>query len=396
MAALVPAMLLLSARPSLAATPIASSVVDIDAPLQGTIAAPADAAIVIGNEDYGTLPDVPFAGRDARAFQGFLQYTRGIPADRIAFVGDATRDAMLGAVARATAKIGKGGTLWVYFVGHGAVDLSINDRVLVGADAADKPKSLSQQSVSLTELANACSGGGHRTILILDSSFQGVGRDGKEVFARWRYKAPPLSAYLPQDLMIWTAVAPDAGRAHARGHAARALHVLRRRRAPRVGRRRRSPAARRDGHARGGAHVGRAMRWAPSACIRRSSVGARRTSGISRAARWRRHRKGSPGPRQRRPSRPSTRESDPETAAALARMAEIRAQATREWTRVARDAAKGGPRARAALQQFLATYERRDGRDRRTDRRRDGRRGRDSTVALRAAGRFGPLIEDSA
>jgi hypothetical protein len=45
--------------------------------------------------------------------------------------------------------------------------------------------------------------------VILDASFQGVGRDGKEVFARWRYQAPPLAAYMPQDVMIWTGYAPD-------------------------------------------------------------------------------------------------------------------------------------------------------------------------------------------
>jgi hypothetical protein len=40
-------------------------------------------------------------------------------------------------------------------------------------------------------------------------------------------------------------------------------------------------------------------------------------------------------------------------------MAEIRASAKRDWASVAQDAARGGERARSALERFLATYDNR-------------------------------------
>ena len=348
MAALLPALFF----SSWATAPTAPLVVDIDAPLQGAIPAPADAAIVIGNEDYRTLPDVPFAGRDARAVEGFLRYTRGVSADRIAFVADATREEMLQALAHGAAKVGKGGTLWVYFVGHGAVDRSVNDRLLVAVDAADTPKALTQRSVSLTEVLTACHAPGRRTLAMLDASFQGVGRDGKEVFARWRYDAPPLAAYLPQDLMIWTAVAPDQDvrTYEAAQHGLFTYFAVGALRGWADGADRRTPdgmvtleeAHTWVGQAMGAFGVRPTLERGGSADLWDLSRGAMESAPSTAA---------STTPSFSAPTLHA--ESDP---AARARMAEIRANAKRDWERVAQDVARGGPRARSALERFLATY----------------------------------------
>jgi hypothetical protein len=350
MAALLTALLL----SSLAATPLQAPVADIDAPLQGAIPAPGDAAVVIGNEDYRTLPDVPFAGRDARAVEGFLRYTRGIAADRIAFVADGTRDEMLRALARGSAKVGKGGTLWVYFVGHGAVDRAVNDRLLVAVDAADTPKALTQWSVSLGEVLAACQAPGHRTLVILDAGFQGVGRDGREVFARWRYDAPPIAAYLPQDLMIWTAVAPDQDERTFEGaqHGLFTYFLVGALRGWADGANRRTPdgmvtleeAHTWVGQAMGAFGVRPTLERGGSADLWDLSRGAMESAPGAGAV---------PAPRQ---TAPIHARSDPSTTAALARMDEIRANAKRDWARVAKDAARGGERARSALERFLATY----------------------------------------
>jgi hypothetical protein len=191
------------------AAPLRPPVVDIDNPIPGAMPAATDAAVVIGNEDYRILADVPFAGRDARAMEGFLRYTRMIPADRITLVLDGTRDGMLSALTTGASEVQKGGTLWIYFAGHGAIDLATNDRVLVAVDAQDVPKLVAAQAVSLDQVVRIAHTPGHRTMVLLDASFRGVGRDGKEVFTRWRYTVPPLSVTLPQGLMIWTAAAPE-------------------------------------------------------------------------------------------------------------------------------------------------------------------------------------------
>ena len=310
---------------------------------------------MIGNEDYRTLPDVPFAGRDARAVEGFLRYTRGVSADRIAFVADATREEMLQALAHGAAKVGKGGTLWVYFVGHGAVDRSVNDRLLVAVDAADTPKALTQRSVSLTEVLTACHAPGRRTLAIFDASFRGVGRDGREVFARWRYEAPPLAAYLPQDLMIWTAVAPDQDERtyEPAQHGLFTYFAVGALRGWADGADRRTAdgmvtleeAHTWVGQAMGAFGVRPTLERGGSADVWDLSRGAMESAPSTAA---------STVPLSPQPTIHA--ESDPRTAAALARMAEIRADAKRDWARVAQDAARGGPRARSALERFLATY----------------------------------------
>jgi hypothetical protein len=352
--------LLLSSTLLLSATRGTAPLVDIDAPLQGPMATPADVAVVIGNEDYRTLPDVPFAGRDARAVEGFLHYTRGIPTDRVVFVADASRDAMLQAVARGASKIGTGGTLWVYYVGHGAVDLSTNDRVLVAADATDTPKSLARQSLSLTDVLTVCSGPGHRTLVILDASFQGIGRDGKEVFARWRFRAPPLAVYMPEGLMVWTAVAPeqDVRTFDSAQHGLFTYLFVGALRGWADGADRRAPdgmVTLEEAHtwvaeAMGSFGVHPTLERGGSADLWDLSRGA-----MEEAPRAIADTPAIAGGRQV-PAIPVAGKIDPDTAKAMARMAEIRARATQDWSRVAQEVAKGGPRARAALDRFLASY----------------------------------------
>lgn len=353
--AALPPVLLLS---SFAATPTSGPVSEIDAPLPGAMPAPTDAAVVIGNEDYRTLPDVPFASRDARAVEGFLRTTRGVPSDRIVFVADATRDAMLAALARGAASVGKGGTLWVYFVGQGAVDRSLNDRLLVAVDAADTPKALTQQSVSLTEVLTTCQAAGHRTLVILDAGFRGVGRDGKEVFARWRYEAPPLALSMPNDLMIWTAVAPeqDARVLGSAQHGLFTYFLVGALRGWADGADRRTPdgmVTLEEAHtwvaqSMGEFDVHPTLERGGAAGLWDLSRGAMESAPATIAGMT---------PAPTRAAIPAANDAD--DTAARAEMAEIRANAKRDWARVAQDTARGGERARSALEQFLATYDNR-------------------------------------
>ena len=53
------------------AQPAAAQWPDIGAPLRSGASAPQDAAVIIGNEDYARVPDVPYAVADAEAFRSF-------------------------------------------------------------------------------------------------------------------------------------------------------------------------------------------------------------------------------------------------------------------------------------------------------------------------------------
>jgi hypothetical protein len=241
----------------------------------------------------------------------------------------------------------------VYFVGHGAVDRALNDRLLVAADAPDTPKALAQQSVSLTEVLTACHAPGRRTLVLLDAGFQGVGRDGKEVFGRWRYDAPPLAAHLPQDLMIWTAVAPEQNeRTYEPAQHGLFTYFV-------VGALRGWADGASNRTADGMVTLEEAHTWVAQAM---GAFGVRPTLerggsadlwDLSRGA-MESPPSAAPAPRTLQPAIPAANDTD--DTEALARMAEIRANAERDWARVAQDVARGGTRARSALEEFLATY----------------------------------------
>ena len=84
----------------------------IDSPLKTGQSAKGDWAVVIGVEDYAFLPAPPYARRDAEAMYQFLQYTRGVPAQRMALlVSGTSRTKIERAVAEAGASVGPGGTV---------------------------------------------------------------------------------------------------------------------------------------------------------------------------------------------------------------------------------------------------------------------------------------------
>ncbi len=155
---------------------------DLQEPMRSGASAPEDAAVVIGLEDYPFLTGVPYARRDARAFQYFLQYTRGVPADRIQTLSSATPDAILRAVQAAASQAGPGGVTWVYFAGHGAGDPETGERLLVG----DTAKSTSAAdfvagSVPVEAIKRAASMGQAPVVLVLDACYNGLGRSGEQL-----------------------------------------------------------------------------------------------------------------------------------------------------------------------------------------------------------------------
>ena len=94
--------------------------------------APADAAVVVGIEDYFALPDVPFATRDATAVSDLLIYTIGVPTARVSVLTkQASKERIEASIRDAAAQVGDGGTLWVYFAGHGAASPTTGERLLL-------------------------------------------------------------------------------------------------------------------------------------------------------------------------------------------------------------------------------------------------------------------------
>ncbi|MBT3220392.1 MAG: SUMF1/EgtB/PvdO family nonheme iron enzyme [Proteobacteria bacterium] len=161
---------------------------DVDSPLKTGLTSSQDAGLVVGVEDYFKLPDVPYAVRDAEAFQKFLVHTRGVLLEHVRLLTDgANREQILAELAELAGMVGTDGVLWVYFAGHGAASPSNGERMLLGADVQTDPASFEARSVRLSELRRV---GEVKLVLVLDTCYAGKGRSGQDLLEGQRFAVP--------------------------------------------------------------------------------------------------------------------------------------------------------------------------------------------------------------
>jgi uncharacterized caspase-like protein len=172
------------------ATPAALVLPSIDGRLATGKKAKNEAAVVIGLEDYAFVPDVPYASRDADAFYNFLLYTRGVPRDRIAMLKSGSVEHIRRAVEDAGKSVGTGGTVWVYFAGHGAASPSTRQQVVLGDDARPDDISFDARSVPVADIQRLATSGGGDAMLVVDACFSGVGRGGSSLLGGARTLVP--------------------------------------------------------------------------------------------------------------------------------------------------------------------------------------------------------------
>lgn len=195
---------------TLALAGLAFALPSIDDPLKTGSKSPDDAALIIGIEDYTKLPDVPFARRDAEAFKDWAVYTKGILPSRIRMLNqDAVRELILGAAEDLGSSVRQGGTLWIYYAGHGAADPKTGERMLVGADAQSDERVFQARGVRLQELERLGSAGGGDIAMVIDACYSGVGRGGEDLVAGKRFVVPAYSRVVENNIMEWNAAGPD-------------------------------------------------------------------------------------------------------------------------------------------------------------------------------------------
>ena len=200
-------LLALIAEPSAAAP--ASGMPGLDEPARTGQRASTDAAVVIGVEDYTDVPDVPYARRDAQAFDDFVRYTRGIPDDRVTLLRDARSYEIERAVKDAGARVGPGGRVWVYFAGHGAMDPNGSRRLLLGRDASTDPDAFARFAVSVDDVRAWATSGGGEAVLVVDACYNGGGRTGEGVLTGGRRLAVPEYALTAtKQAAEWAATGP--------------------------------------------------------------------------------------------------------------------------------------------------------------------------------------------
>jgi hypothetical protein len=165
-----------------------------------------DAAVIIGNRQYGRLPDVPYADRDADAFALWAMHTRGIPVHRLHRVRNGSRRMMERALLDAMRSLGDDGTLWVYYAGHGVISPVSGQRMLLGSESVTDLERVDGSAISLEQLLGSAEdrGIGH-TVVIGDVSFVGANRDGAEIVPNIRYLTPSLESVSDPHATVWLA-----------------------------------------------------------------------------------------------------------------------------------------------------------------------------------------------
>lgn len=141
--------------------------------------------LIIGNEKYKRISEVPYATNDANVFAEYCQKTLGIPKSNIQVYTDATVNDMRHAVQTLTNKLqafkGEARAL-VYYSGHGYPDEASKMPYLMPVDgyATDVAKTGYNLNDAYDELAAAPS---QLTLFFIDACFSGTQRDGDMVLA---------------------------------------------------------------------------------------------------------------------------------------------------------------------------------------------------------------------
>ncbi|MES2643495.1 MAG: caspase family protein [Myxococcota bacterium] len=197
------------------ATPAGPRYPSLDSPVRTGAKAPNESAVVIGLEDYPFLGSgVPSARRDADAFDDLLVYTRGVPMQNIQTLKTGAREQILAAVERAASEAGKGGTVWVYFAGHGAANPRTGERMLLGDDVRADLAAFSTRGVGVSEIEQLVRAAGAKPLLVLDTCYVGAGRSGASIVGGTRLVVPayalaPQSGGANVGGAQWNAAGPD-------------------------------------------------------------------------------------------------------------------------------------------------------------------------------------------
>lgn len=95
-------------------------------------------ALIIGNEHYRDVADVPYAVNDARIFAKYCNLTFGIPEKNVIYLQDATftdiKKAVKNMEKKVSAKHGEAKVIF-YYAGHGIPDIKTNKAYMLPVDA---------------------------------------------------------------------------------------------------------------------------------------------------------------------------------------------------------------------------------------------------------------------
>lgn len=157
--------------------------VDVNIPETGRNASKT-LALVVANEKYKHVANVPYADADGSTFVEYCRKTLGIPEHNISFQVNASYAELLDAVSEIQRKaevLGPESELIVYYAGHGLPDENTKDAFLLSSDANPVNSrtwyKLSELYATLSELPS------RSVSVFIDACFSGAERSGKMLTA---------------------------------------------------------------------------------------------------------------------------------------------------------------------------------------------------------------------
>jgi len=163
-------------------------------------------ALIIANENYRRLPEVPFALNDGSIVSSYFINTLGIPEKNILIARNASLNDIKYNIKRlqdiCEAYNGDASVI-VYYAGHGVPDEETHDAFLLPVDGYADDTST---GLSLAELVNTLSNlSTKQSTLFLDACFSGTGREGAILSATRGVVLKPKDTVIKGNLVIFSA-----------------------------------------------------------------------------------------------------------------------------------------------------------------------------------------------
>lgn len=205
--------------------------IDIEIPFTG-IESNNTFALIIANENYGKLANVPFARNDGNAFALYCRRTLGIPEKHVMIYNDASYGSMREAFSdlkMINEVAGENMKVIIYYAGHGAPDDATLEPYLIPVDAARVNKDVCiplayvYQQLGSMNLKSA--------MVFLDACFSGATREDKMMVDNARGIARvPKKQGLQGNVAVFSATseAQTALPYHEKGHGIFTYYLLKR------------------------------------------------------------------------------------------------------------------------------------------------------------------------
>lgn len=167
-------------------------------------------AIVIANENYKRVPNVPFAHNDGNIFRKYLISSFGVPEDNIEYLEDASLNDIKYALANVSQRCNAFRdqvSVIVYYAGHGVPDDKTAEAFLLPVDGfGTDPSSglnLDDFYASLSEMP------AKSIVVLLDACFSGAKRDGGMLMATRGITIKPKMQVPDGKLIVLSATSND-------------------------------------------------------------------------------------------------------------------------------------------------------------------------------------------